>query len=105
MVLTSSGYNYFWLTYDIPSYAKLTDHVDAGCDSITIGNSTYAPDTNNPSGDRKIYYCIPPTSSAPCYMYISNVVLDSINNTQVAAAHRMLTIQILLPPPPIKVNM
>ncbi len=81
MVLTSSGYNYFWLTYDIPSYAKLTDHVDAGCDSITIGNTTYAPDTNNPSGDRKIYYCIPPTSTYPCYMYISNVVLDSISNT------------------------
>ncbi|MDZ4759030.1 MAG: GEVED domain-containing protein [Bacteroidota bacterium] len=81
MILTTSGCNYFWLTYDIPSYAKLNNHIDAGCDSVTLGNTTYAPDTNNPNGDRKIYYCIPPNSLYPCYMYMSNVVLDSISKT------------------------
>ncbi|MDZ4759031.1 MAG: M4 family metallopeptidase [Bacteroidota bacterium] len=86
MVL-SKGTNYFWLSYDVASTAKMGNYIDAGCDSITLGNTIYIADTTNPAGNRKIGYCIPPTSISPCtYMYISNVKLDSINKTSTCSS-------------------
>ncbi len=86
-IILTKGTNYFWITYDISSNAKRGNYIDAGCDSLTLGNTTYVPDTTNPNGNRKIEYCIPPTSISACtYMYISNVKLDSINKTSTCSS-------------------
>ncbi len=74
--------HYFWLSYDISSNAAARgNYLDAGCDSLKVEQDTYIPDTINPYGHRKIYYCIPSPSLFPCQNgYISQVRIASINN-------------------------
>ena len=50
----SSGVNYFWLTYDVPSGAVIGDSLDAQCNSVTVGGNTYIPTVIAPPGKRGI---------------------------------------------------
>lgn len=49
----STGTNYFWLTYDVPCGAVLTNVIDAECNSITIGGAQ-TPTVQAPAGSRTI---------------------------------------------------
>ncbi|MBL4651441.1 MAG: hypothetical protein JKY53_01050 [Flavobacteriales bacterium] len=50
------GTNYFWLTYDLPSGATMTNVVDGECTSITMdgGVGAQVPTTTAPGGTRTI---------------------------------------------------
>ncbi|HJY62599.1 MAG TPA: GEVED domain-containing protein, partial [Ignavibacteria bacterium] len=50
----TSGTNYFWLSYDIPSGATLNDYVDAECSNIVINSNNYTPTVTAPAGSRII---------------------------------------------------
>jgi hypothetical protein len=50
----SSGTNYFWLTYDIPSGATLNNVVDAQLSSFVVNSVTRTPSTTAPVGSREI---------------------------------------------------
>ncbi len=54
-----NGTNYFWITYDVPTSATTNNYVDAECNSVTAGGTSYTPTTTAPSGRRKIIE--PPT--------------------------------------------
>ncbi len=51
----TAGTNYFWLVYDVPGTATVSNVLDATCTSITVNGiaRTPSPDTN-PSGNRTI---------------------------------------------------
>lgn len=49
----TSGTNYFWLAYDLPSTAVSGHWVDAQCTSVTVG-SAKTPSITNPIGNRTI---------------------------------------------------
>lgn len=79
----SSGTNYFWLTYDVPSTATLGNFVDAQCTSLTIGTAE-TPLVTNPSGKREIAlltYCSAGSTAVTCDEYISNVTIGTINDS------------------------
>jgi hypothetical protein len=48
------GDNYFWLTFDVDSFATHYNFIDATCDSIVVDGTTRFPTTTNPTGNRKI---------------------------------------------------
>ncbi|GEM_PF-6803083 len=48
------GDNYFWLTFDVDSFATQYNFIDATCDSIIVNGITRFPTTTNPTGNRKI---------------------------------------------------
>ena|GEM_PF-951585 len=49
----STGTNYFWLTYDVPCGATLSNVIDAECNSITVVSSQ-TPTVQAPVGSRTI---------------------------------------------------
>ncbi|MBC7382526.1 MAG: hypothetical protein H7296_05950, partial [Bacteroidia bacterium] len=49
-----SGTNYFWVSYDISATAVSNNVVDAGCDSVKVGGTGYAPTVTLPAGSRTI---------------------------------------------------
>ena len=79
----SSGTNYFWLTYDVPSNATIGNFLDAVCTSITVDGTPQTPTVTDPTGNRVIdvVYCTPSYSYTCNYDYISNVTFNGINNT------------------------
>ncbi len=50
----SYGTNYFWITYDISPTAVINNYVDAECNSIIVGGTTYNPTIQAPAGRRQI---------------------------------------------------
>lgn len=50
----AEGTNYFWLTYDIPSNATITNVLDAECVLINVGGSARTPAITAPAGVRTI---------------------------------------------------
>ncbi|MBI4944861.1 MAG: T9SS type A sorting domain-containing protein [Bacteroidetes bacterium] len=48
------GINYFWLTYDVPATATVTDVLDGECTSVIVGGTAYAPTVTAPAGSRSI---------------------------------------------------
>lgn len=48
------GNNYFWLTYDVPLSATLSNMLDAECTSLTVNSSVYTPSITNPGSGRLI---------------------------------------------------
>ncbi|MEJ5244597.1 MAG: BNR-repeat neuraminidase N-terminal domain-containing protein [Bacteroidota bacterium] len=48
------GDNYFWLTFDVDSFATQYNFIDATCDSIVVNGVTRFPAISNPTGSRKI---------------------------------------------------
>ena len=59
----TTGINYFWLAYDISTYANLYNVADAQCTSITVGVTNYTPSVTDPGTGRTIdfSYCTYPT--------------------------------------------
>jgi hypothetical protein len=57
-----NGNNYFWLTYDIDSFAAIGNDVDAECLSVYIDGMYNATTSGIATGSQKIrtYYCVPP---------------------------------------------
>lgn len=51
--LLSTGTNYFWLTYDVPCGAVISNVVDAECNSIFVGE-VQVPSVQAPAGTRTI---------------------------------------------------
>ena len=51
------GDNYFWVTFDVDSFATPFNYLDATCDSIIVANVTRFPTNTNPTGSRRI---VPP---------------------------------------------
>lgn len=83
------GTNYFWLTYDVPAGATLSNLLDAQAVSI-VGSSpmgTVTPTVTNPAGWRQIdNYCRGTFSLSGCtgtHLFISNVTFNTLNNTSV----------------------
>lgn len=74
------GTNYFWLTYDLKSTAKIGNKVDAQCTSITINTPKY-PTVTNPDGSRKITLKYCDAGSNNENEYISGVTINTIANT------------------------
>jgi len=56
----SSGTNFFWLSYDIPAGATLSNFIDASCSSVIVG-STQTLTIAAPAGNRMITNIAPPT--------------------------------------------
>ena len=50
----SSGTNYFWLSYDIPSGATLDNFVDGEVASFVVNSVSRTPSTTAPTGNREI---------------------------------------------------
>ncbi len=50
----AEGVNYFWLSFDIPSYAVIGDNVDAGCTQVTIASVNHTPTVTAPTPVKKI---------------------------------------------------
>ena len=50
----SSGTNYFWLTYDIPSSATSGNVIDGECTNLTVAGTDYGPSPTTVSGNRTI---------------------------------------------------
>ena len=48
------GDNYFWLAYDLDPRAQTGEILDAGCNQVTVGGSTYTPTTVNPDGNSSV---------------------------------------------------
>jgi hypothetical protein len=51
--------NYFWLSYDVDSFATLGNVVDAECSSVIVAGLTQTPTVAAPSGNREVRqeYC------------------------------------------------
>ncbi|MBI2968601.1 MAG: T9SS type A sorting domain-containing protein [Bacteroidetes bacterium] len=49
-----TGYNYFWITYDVNSSAPQGNVIDAECFSTTIAGVVRTPSPTSPSGNRPI---------------------------------------------------
>jgi len=77
----SSGTNYFWLTYDVPTGATVGNVIDAQCTSVTVDGSAHTPTITAPAGNRPIdlIYCSP-TYSNTTDEWITNVTFNTINN-------------------------
>jgi hypothetical protein len=60
-----NGNNYFWLSYDIDSFATIGNDVDAECLTLYIDGAPLIPTTNITSGTLKIRanYCVPDYST------------------------------------------
>ena len=71
--------NYFWLTYNIPSGASVSDVVDAQCTGITLNTTGYTPTVTNPSGTRTISSPMTYTSSTVTQAILSNVSAGQAN--------------------------
>ena len=50
----TSGINHFWLAYDLPASATISNHVDAECSSVTVDGSAKTPTITAPAGNRTI---------------------------------------------------
>ncbi len=48
------GNNYFWVLYDISTYAVPEDLIDAECTQITVSGSNFIPSITAPAGNRAI---------------------------------------------------
>jgi hypothetical protein len=83
----AAGTNYFWLVYDVPTTAPVSDYLDAQITSIT-GSGTMGvqtPTVTNPAGRRQVdNYCRGTVSNNGCLgtgIYITNVTFNTLNNT------------------------
>ncbi len=87
------GFNYFWVTTDVKSTAKIGDIIDLGIDSIIINNIAKIPVTPAPQGYIIINYCIPPYTNpnSNTYMYclITRFTLGTIKNYDSACVSGM----------------
>lgn len=72
------GNNYFWLTYDISNAAILGNLIDARYNGIHIVSRRF-PTVFDPSGSRRIGYCISKGSKSQ-FVYTRRVTLGTINN-------------------------
>ncbi len=50
----AEGINYFWLSYDIQSYAVIGNYVDASCTQATISATTHVPTVTSPTQTKVI---------------------------------------------------
>ena len=77
-----NGTNYFWITYDVPTSATTNNYVDAECNSVTAGGTSYTPTTTAPSGGRKIIE--PPTfdGTFETATTFSGNGMDEVNDSQ-----------------------
>lgn len=84
-VLTN-GTNYFWVTYDVPASAVLSNVIDGEITSVTVGGLPQVPSVNAPSGSREIRapYC-PSSPSNTGDEEILNVTFGSLNNSSICA--------------------
>ncbi len=78
----TSGTNYFWLTYDIPSGATLGNLVDGECTSLTINGVSRTPTVTAPTGARTIVgpmsgtYLIGATQTFPNFVNLTAANTD-----------------------------
>ena len=82
--LLSAGTNYFWLTYDVPLTATISNVLDAQCTSFTV-SSVQTPSVQNPLGNREIDTTSCAAAGLQCDEYISNVTFGTINNSSICS--------------------
>jgi hypothetical protein len=51
----SSGNNYFWIAYDVAPNATEGNVLDATCEAVTVGGTTYTLGTNSVAGSRPVF--------------------------------------------------
>ncbi len=74
----ASGNNYFWLTYDIPAGATVSNVIDGECNSVTVDGDAKTPTAQAPAGTRTITE--PITSTTTETASTADVNQDSNNN-------------------------
>lgn len=73
------GKNYFWLVYDVNSPAIIGNDISARLLSLQVSGINRNPVTSNPSGTRKIGYCVSKGTQMN-FIGVWNVQMGSINN-------------------------
>lgn len=85
-VLLEGDTNYFWLVYDVDSFATIGNTLDAQISSVTIGGAPYTPLNTNPAGNKKILLQAVPTSLAGYQPFNTIPVYPNSNDNPVIAA-------------------
>ncbi|MGB3075546.1 MAG: GEVED domain-containing protein [Chitinophagales bacterium] len=77
-----SGFNHFWVTYDITTGATIGDYLDAECTQVVLtgAGGTHVPAPTAPVGNRQVGYCTASSIYGCGFYYINGVTLNTLSN-------------------------
>ena len=76
----TTGNNYFWVTYDVASFAVLGHYIDGAVTSITVGGNVLTPTVTSPAGSRQIQATMTYVSSTTAQPDVSKIQRGNTNN-------------------------